>query len=205
METLQDNLKCDIRKLVEKYQHQKITLSDINVKIPETLKNILAILEESDFSISNSITSQRRYPVFINGVKTNYTEAQIAKLRNKNNADVFLDLPRQTLAVHLPDFNKELDFQKLPYASQKIMTFGITNPGDVLNQDKHWYGDTLKRYIFTTRQLLGGNNGHHIIRTSKGGTLPPGSYYFNPGLNYIVIKNPKSTLNPPSINKSDLE
>lgn len=205
MTNFQENLKHDIKELVEKYQHHEISLSDINEKIPETLSNILATFENPELSISNSITSQRKYMVITNGIKSYYTETRVTKLRKKNNANMLLDMPRRILVVQFFGFNKKFDFEKLTYPSQQIFESGMTMPGAPLNQNKHWSKETFKRYIFTTRHLLKDNKNKLIIKTSKGMASPLGSYYFNPRLKFVVIKNQKSTSDVPSINESNLE
>jgi len=181
------------------------TLSDINTEIPEVLTGISGLLESADFSISNPKNSQKQHLVIIDGVKNYYTETQVVKLREKNDANMLLDIPRLTLTVRLPKYDKKFDFEKFPHPSQKILEWAMTYPGEIINKEKFWDTETLKRYIFTTRQLLNDNKEKHIIKTSKALTVSSGSYYLNPRLKFIVIKNLKSTQHPPAINNVNLK
>ena len=205
MNALQENLTRDIRVLLGKHKDQTLTLAEINVKIPQILSNVLAALGDPDFSISNSINSQKSYAVFIDGIRESCTKAQLEKLRKENDANMLLDMPRQSLILNLDCRNDELNFDELPFPSQKILEWGLSHPGELLNQDNSWSRFSLKSYIFTTRRLLEDNETKRIIKTSKNKTLPSGNYYFNPQLRYVVIKNPKSTFNQPPINKTELE
>lgn len=177
------------------------TISDINTEIPEVLTGISALLENPDFSISNPKNSQKQYLVIIDGVKNYYTETQVVNLCKKNDANMLLDIPRLTLTVRLPNYNKEFDFEKLPYPVKKIIEQGIVCPDEFLIRDKSWSSDTFKRYIFMTRQLLKDNEKQIIKTTPNRIKAQRCSYYFNPRLNYVVIKNQESTSNPPSNNK----
>ena len=155
MNTIQENLINDIRELLEKHNKQSLTLSDINTKIPEVLSNILAAIEQPDCPILNHECVGRKYPVVINSVENHFTETQVSELRSNNSANMFLDMPKRTLTINFPGLNKTFNYEELPYSSQKILLFGMTRPGEFLNEDNFWSRDTLKRYIFTTRQLLG--------------------------------------------------
>ncbi len=204
MNTNQENLIKDIRELLKKHNKQSLTLSDINVKLPEVLTSMLAVLEQPNFSTSHFITEERKFIVITNGNKSFCAEDQVSELRKNNSANMLLDIPKRTLTINLSGLNKIFNYEVFSFSSKKIISHGMTKPGEYLNQDLFWSSDTLKRYIFATRQLLGDSK-KNIIITDRGETSPIGSYYFNPRLNLIVIKNQKSTSIPPSIYQSELE
>lgn len=197
MSILPNNLISDIKELLERYKQQTVSIHDINAKIPETLVNVLTIFENPDFSISNPEIPQERYLVIHNGKKYYCGETEIVKLREKNDVNMFLDMPRLTLTVRFHNYKNKFDFEKLPFPIQKILESGMSQPGEPLQPSKSWSRESLKSYICATRKLLADNKGRNIIKTSKSKILPKGSYYFNPRVNYIVIKNLQSTLNQP--------